>query len=177
MRRILLFIISFICACHFSYSQNEKWQVYPAYTEAMQVEAAGNYLYCVMKGSGTKDSNTGNLVRYDVEDGSVKTYDCLNELNDKEIARISYNEATGRLLVIYSTGNIDMLDAEDAVVNVSALKEHSILGGMVNGLCHSANDVYICTDKSIIELDMENAVIAETYQTTGMKVYSMAEVG
>lgn len=177
MRRILLFIISFICACHFSYSQNERWQVYPAYTEAMQVEAAGNYLYCVMKGSGTKDSNTGNLVRYDVEDGSVKTYDCLNELNDKEIARISYNEATGRLLVIYSTGNIDMLDAEDAVVNVSALKEHSILGGMVNGLCHSANDVYICTDKSIIELDMENAVIAETYQTTGMKVYSMAEVG
>ena len=82
MRRILLFIISFICACHFSYSQNERWQVYPAYTEAMQVEAAGNYLYCIMKGSGTIGSNTGNLVRYDVEDGSVKTYDCLNDLND-----------------------------------------------------------------------------------------------
>ena len=76
--------------------------MYPAYSEAVQVEAAGNYLYCIMKGSGTIDSKTGNLVRYDVEDGSVKTYNCLNELSDKEIACISYNEATKRLVIIYT---------------------------------------------------------------------------
>ena len=176
MRRLFLFITYLICTCHVSFSQSERWQVYPAYTEAVQVEAADNYLYCIMKGSGTINSNTGNLVRYDVEDGSVKTYDCLHELNDKEISRISYNEATGRLLVLYTTGNIDLLDADDNVVNISALKDHSILGDMVNGLFHSGNDVYLCTDKSIIELNTEDAIVEETYQTVGAKVYSMAEI-
>ena len=176
MRLRAILPVLFMCTCLFSYAQNEGWQVYPAYTEAVQVEAAGNYLYCIMKGSGMINSNTGNLVRHDVEDGSVKTYDCLHELNDKEISRISYNEATGRLLVLYTTGNIDLLDADDNVVNISALKDHSILGDMVNGLFHSGNDVYLCTDKSIIELNTEDAIVEETYQTVGAKVYSMAEI-
>lgn len=176
MRRILLFIISFICACHFSYSQNEKWQVYPAYTEAMQVEAAGNYLYCVMKGSGTKDSNTGNLVRYDVEDGSVKTYDCLNELNDKEIAKISYNEATGRLLIVYTTGNIDLLGDDDEVVNVTALMDASVLAESINSITNIGKKAYICVDFGIIELDTENEVVLETYKV-GTSVSSIQVVG
>lgn len=176
MRRILLFIISFICACHFSYSQNEKWQVYPAYTEAMQVEAAGNYLYCVMKGSGTKDSNTGNLVRYDVEDGSVKTYDCLHELSDKEIAKISYNEATGRLLIVYTTGNIDLLGDDDEVVNVTALMDASVLAESINSITNIGKKAYICVDFGIIELDTENEVVLETYKV-GTSVSSIQVVG
>ena len=176
MRRILLFIISFICACHFSYSQNEKWQVYPAYTETMQVEAAGNYLYCVMKGSGTKDSNTGNLVRYDVEDGSVKTYDCLHELSDKEIAKISYNEATGRLLIVYTTGNIDLLGDDDEVVNVTALMDASVLAESINSITNIGKKAYICVDFGIIELDTENEVVLETYKV-GTSVSSIQVVG
>lgn len=176
MRRILLFIISFICACHFSYSQNERWQVYPAYTEAMQVEAAGNYLYCVMKGSGTKDSNTGNLVRYDVEDGSVKTYDCLHELSDKEIAKISYNEATGRLLIVYTTGNIDLLGDDDEVVNVTALMDASVLAESINSITNIGKKAYICVDFGIIELDTENEVVLETYKV-GTSVSSIQVVG
>ena len=73
--------------------------MYPAYTEAVQVEVAGDYLYCVMKGSGTVGSTTGNLVRYDTEDGSVKTYDCLHELHDKEVMYVSYNNSVGRLVI------------------------------------------------------------------------------
>lgn len=174
--RLPIILAFFLCTCLLSYSQNEGWQVYPAYTEAVQVEAAGNYLYCIMKGSGTINSNAGNLVRYDVEDGSVKTYDCLHELNDKEISRISYNKATGRLFIIYNTGNIDLLDSDGNVINISALKDHSILGEMVNGLFHYGKDVYLCTDKSIIELNIEDAIVEETYQTVGVKIYSMAEV-
>mgnify|MGYP003293859401 CR=1 FL=1 len=51
-------------------------------------------------------STSGNLVCYDIEDGSVKTYDCLHDLSDKEIAHISYNKATDRLVIIYVNGNI-----------------------------------------------------------------------
>ena len=95
--------------CLFSYAQNEGWQVYPSYREAVQVEGAGNQIFAVMKGSGTKDSRSGNLVRYDVDDSSVKTYDCLRDLSDKEIFTVSYNYHSSRLLVLYSNGNIDIL--------------------------------------------------------------------
>lgn len=176
MHRIILFIVLFINTCLFSYSQNERWQVYPAYTEAVQVEAAGNYLYCVMKGSGTKDSNTGNLVRYDVEDGSVKTYDCLHELSDKEIAKISYNEATGRLLIVYTTGNIDLLGDDDEVVNVTALMDASVLAESINSITNIGKKAYICVDFGIIELDTENEVVLETYKV-GTSVSSIQVVG
>ena len=173
--RIIAFIL-FWCTCHVSFSQSERWQVYPAYTEAVQVEAADNYLYCIMKGSGTINSNTGNLVRYDVEDGSVKTYDCLHELNDKEISRISYNEATGRLLVLYSTGNLDLLDADDNVVNISALSDASIYGERIKNISHIGKYVYLCLDFEIIEIDTELGVVGETYRIDA-PVFSIQSLG
>ena len=80
-------IIFIFFTCLFSYADNEKWQVYLSYREPVQLEAAGTKLYVITKGSGTINSVSGNLLKYDTEDGSVKTYDCLNELNDKEICR------------------------------------------------------------------------------------------
>lgn len=166
-QRLVAVLIFLWYTCLFSNAQNEGWQVYPAYSEAVQVEAAGNYLYCIMKGSGTVNSKTGNLIRYDVEDGSVKTYDCLHELNDKEISRISYNEASGRLLVLYTTGNIDLLDADDNVVNISALKDKMISGEEIQGISHIAEKVFLCTANGIIEMDSKEAVINENYKVEG----------
>lgn len=173
--RLLVVLTYFLGTCLFSYSQNERWQVYPAYSEAVQVEAAGNYLYCIMKGSGTIDSKTGNLVRYDVEDGSVKTYNCLNELSDKEIACISYNEATKRLVIIYTSGTIDLLSIDDEVTCISALKDATILGESVNSISNIGKYAYLCIDKGIIELDTELGVVHETYRT-GVPVLSMQYV-
>ena len=165
MYKILPSVILFFCTCLFSYSQSERWQVYPAYREAVQVEEGGNFLYCIMKGSGTVASNTGNLVRYDVEDGSLRTYDCLRELSDKEIAHISYNETTECLLIFYATGNIDLLYDDDVIVNVSALRDASILGESVNSISNIGKFAYLSFDFGIIEIDTELGVVHETYKT------------
>ena len=175
-RRFILLTL-FCYTCLFSYSQNERWQVYPAYSEAVQVEAAGNYLYCVMRGSGTINSNTGNLVRYDIEDGSVKTYDCLHELSDKEISRISYNSHSGRLVILYDNGNIDLLDLDGDVYNIFALKDKYILAEEIKGICHIAERVFLCINNGIIEINSEEAVVNETYNAIDGIVYSMVELG
>lgn len=157
-------IILFCCTCLFSYSQTEKWQVYPAYTEAVQVEVAGDYLYCVMKGSGAVGSTTGNLVRYDKEDGSVKTYDCLHELHDKEIMHVSYNKSADRLLLIYGNGNIDILGTDDTVINQSALKEKSVPGNSINSISHFGDAAYLCTSDLVIKLDVSEGIVLDTYK-------------
>ena len=170
--RLFLLIIS-IFISHFSFAQTEKWQVYPSYTEAVQVEAAGNRIYAIMKGSGTVNSTSGNLVRYDVEDGSVKTYDCLHDLSDKEIAHISYNKATDRLVIVYVNGNIDLLDADDNVYNISALKEKSLTAENINGISHINKLTYICIGSSIVELNTQDVVVNETYTFINGNVYSI----
>ncbi|MCM1515148.1 MAG: hypothetical protein NC080_01820 [Paraprevotella sp.] len=176
MCRAFLLVILSICTCLFSYSQTEGWQVYPSYNEAIRVQAAGDYVYCLAKGSGTYDSRTGNLVRYDITDGSVKTYDCVHDLSDKEIAHISYNNATGRLIIIYSSGNMDLLDADDDIVNISALMDNSILGDNINGIGQVGETAYLCSDNGIIAIDCREAVVRETYRSFNGRPYSMVEV-
>lgn len=146
--------------------------MYLSYTEPLQIEAAGDYLYVVMKGSGTRDSYTGNLVRYDLEDSSVKTYDCLNELSDKEIAHISYNSTTERLVIVYVNGNIDLLDADDNVCNISALKEKSIPGTAINQISHKDAKTYLSLKTGVVEIDTREGVVLAQY-LTGMNVYAI----
>lgn len=162
--RFVISLIFFSYTCLFSYSQNEGWQVYPAYREPAQVEAAENYLYCIMKGSGTRESNTGNLVRYDTEDGSVKTYDCLNELSDKEIFTVSYNPSTHRLLVLYANGNIDILCQDDEIINISSLKANLILGDAVRSISHIGDEVFLLTPEHIIIVDVAECVIRQSFK-------------
>lgn len=146
--------------------------MYLSYTEPLQIEAAGDNLYVVMKGSGTRDSYTGNLVRYDLEDSSVKTYDCLNELSDKEIAHISYNSTTERLVIVYVNGNIDLLDADDNVCNISALKEKSIPGTAINQISHKDAKTYLSLKTGVVEIDTREGVVLAQY-LTGMNVYAI----
>lgn len=176
MYRAFLLTILSVCTCLFSYSQTEGWQVYPSYNEMVRVQAVGDYVYCLAKGSGTYESRTGNLVRYDTTDGSVKTYDCMHELSDKEIAHISYNKATGRLLIIYTSGNVDLLDADDDVANISALMENSILGDNINGIGQVGEMAYLCSENGIIVIDCREAVVRETYRSFDGRPYSMVEV-
>ncbi len=175
MRRILSLIAISICTCLASYSQQEGWQVHLSYQQPVQLQEAGDILYIVTKGSGTKDSHTGNLVRYDIEDGSIKTYDCLHDLSDKEIAHISYNQATARLVIVYTSGNIDLLDADNQVWNISALKDASIPGDNVNGIGHVGETAYLCISSGIIEIDCREAVVGETYRSMESQPNSLVE--
>lgn len=176
MHRFFLLCILSVYTCLFSYSQTEGWQVYPSYSEAVRVLAAGDCIYTVTCGSGNVGSSAGNLVRYDTTDGSVRTYDSLHDLSDKEITHISYNKATGRLLIIYSTGNIDLLDADDDVINISALKDNSILGANILDVGHVGETAYLCSENGIIEVDCREAVVRETYRSFGGTPYSMVEM-
>lgn len=176
MIRAFLIVILSIYTCLFTYSQTEEWQVYLSYNEAVKVVPVGDFIYCITKGNGTVEAKTGNLVRYDTTDGSIKTYDCLHDLSDKEITQISYNKATGRLLILYSSGNIDLLDADDDVVNISALKDNSVLGNNINGITHVGEIAYLCNENGIIEVDCHEAVVGENYRSLGSRSYSICKI-
>ena len=180
MQRILSVLL--LCTCLFSHAYDGKWQVYPSYTEAAQVVCGGNYVYAVMTGMGRIDINTGksiisgNLVRYDLEDNSVRTYDCLNDLSSQHIKTLSYNDISHRLLLLYDDDNIDLLDDEDEVVNLPFLKNSTLADKDVIAISQCGNEAYLCTNWGFIDVDTRDAVVRETYRlNTKINCVSLAD--
>ena len=156
-----------------------EWQVYPSYQIARQCVAVGNMVYVLTSAQEQLYNDpwqTYNLMRYDNEDASVKTYNSLEDLNDLQISHMGYSAEAKRLILVYKNGNIDLLDLDDNVLNIASLKESTLSGKTVNCLYVSGRMAYLGTQFGFITVDMAEGVISETYRL-GINVQSLAVVG
>lgn len=147
------------------------WQVYPSYGRATQCVVVDNYVYAIFEGA---------LVRYNVSDSSVRTYDCINDLNDINVLQIGYSADAKRLIVVYENGNIDLIDVladrsfgKRAVFNISALKDKTLSDKTISSLYIKGVVAYIATGFGFVAVDMLEGVIVDTYQL-GLNVRSVA---
>ena len=131
------------------------WRMYLSYQIATKSAVSGSIIYSLMN---------GNLLSYDTEDGEVRTYDHLNELSDVNIAYIAYSKEAGKLLIVYSNSNIDLLDGEGNVQNLSALKDKSILGKEISYVSINGSMAYLATGFGFVEVDMKEGVFRNTYK-------------
>ena len=136
-------------------AQIGSWNVYLSYHNATKNVAAGKTIYTVAN---------GDLYSYNTEDSEVRTYDNLNILNDVDIADIGYSQEAKKIILIYSNCNIDLLDANDNVQNLSALKEKSISGKEISNLYIYGSMAYLSTGFGLIEVDMKEGVFINTYR-------------
>lgn len=152
-----LFLSTLLLAAHLSPSLAEaigQWQVYPSYWIATQNLTVGSRVYGLMN---------GNLLCYDTSDTSVKTYNCLEHLNDVAITHIAYSPAAKRLILVYKSGNIDLLDLDDQIHNIASLKQSTLANKTVTGITISGNLAYLTTGFGFLTIDMAEAVIRDTY--------------
>ena len=131
------------------------WRMYLSYTIATQSEVNGSIIYSLMN---------GNLLSYDTEDGEVRTYDHLGILSDVGIAHIAYSKEAGKLLIVYSNSNIDLLDANDNIQNLAALKDKRIIGKEVSDVSICGSMAYLATGFGFVEVDMKEGVFRNTYK-------------
>ena len=136
-------------------AQIGSWNVYLSYHNATKNVAACKTIYTVAY---------GDLYSYNTEDSEVRTYDNLNILNDVDIADIGYSQEAKKIILIYSNCNIDLLDANDNVQNLSALKEKSISGKEISNLYIYGSTAYLSTGFGLIEVDMKEGVFRNTYR-------------
>lgn len=131
------------------------WHMYLSYQVATKSEVSGSSIYSLMN---------GNLLSYDTKDGEVRTYDHLDVLNGVTISHISYSKDAKKLLIVYSDSNIDLLDANDNVLNLSSLKDKRILGKEVSSVYTSGSTAFIATGFGFAEVDMKEGVFRNTYK-------------
>ncbi|MDD5861468.1 MAG: two-component regulator propeller domain-containing protein [Prevotella sp.] len=137
------------------------WKDYLAYSEVQDVEKAGTLLY-VQASDG--------LYVYNTNDKSITTYDKATGLSDTHVSLIKYNRTAQRLIIVYDDSNIDLLDANGTVTNISDLYNANLTTGKtVYSIYCQGRYAYLCTDFGIMKVDVSDALIADTYQL-GIKV-------
>lgn len=154
-------LLLFVCLCLASLSLAAQaqaigqWQVYPAFTNATQNIAMGSRVYALME---------RNLLCYDTEDQSVRTYNSLEDLSDVRITHLNVSTQAQRVILVYDNGNIDLLDKEDGVLNIDGLKNSSLTGKEVNAVVVEGTTAYVLTGFGFLEVDMREGVIRNTYR-------------
>jgi len=132
-----------------------EWKTYMSYYEIQDVEKVGNLIYV---------QASDNLYIYNTNDQSIQTFDKINGLNDCDIDFISYNSSAKKLIIIYSDYNIDFLDANGNITNLSDYYNATITGGKeIYDIYNYGKYAYISTKFGIMKINVANAEISETY--------------
>ena len=110
-QKILLLLFTFHYSL-FSFSQVGTWSNYLAYHQVQSICKAGNELFVLA---------SNDLYQYNLNDQSITTYDKVNGLSDNHITHIAWNSQAQRLIIIYKNSNIDLIETDGDVINISAL--------------------------------------------------------
>ena len=141
-----------------------EWRTYLSYWQSTQNEAVEGMVYGLCE---------GNLLSYSTEDSELRTFDQLSGLNGVHISQMRHSAKAGRLLLVYDDSNIDLMDAEGDVVNMSALRDKNLSGRNVNGVAVEGATAWLATGFGFVEVDMQEAVFRNTYQM-GFSVNAIA---
>lgn len=155
MKRYILLTAILLCGIALSWGQAiGSWKAYPALQISNYNEPVGDRIYSLCN---------GNLFSYNIEDTEVHVYDRLNGLNDTKIKILRYCNTTGKLVLIYENGNIDLLYPDDQTSNLKQLKDKNYPSLSINNAYVFEKYVYICTNFGIVVLDTEDESFENTY--------------
>ena len=136
-------------------AQVGTWRSYLAYHEVQQIQDAGSDLF-VMASNG--------LYQYNKTDQSITTYDKNSGLNDTGIAKIRWCQQAHRLVVVYKNSNIDLVDTNGNVTNISDIYTKAMTGDKsINNVYVNGQYAYLACGFGVVKLNVKNADISESY--------------
>ena len=155
MKKIIIVLLLLIVNCQLSFCQIGTWRNYLAYSEIQQIQEAGNELFVLA---------SGGLYLYNKQDNSIHTFDKTNGMNDIGITHIKWCQQAKRLVIIYSNCNIDLMDLQGNVINISDIYSKAITGEKsINSVYVNGQYAYLACGFGIVKLDVKRAEISESY--------------
>ncbi len=154
---IALLIVQFsIFILQSSMAQIGSWRAYMSYYEPQQIAKAGSNTLFV------RASNS--LYSYNMNDKSITTYDKVNSLSDTYITLIAWNQQVKQLIIIYQNSNIDLIDLDGNVTNISSLYAKSMTDNKtVNTVYIYGKYAYLGTGFGVVKVNMDYAEISDSY--------------
>ena len=138
-----------------------SWQTFPAYYQPSHIVEGGDKVWVLA---------SSNLMSYTPSTGEVTTYTKGSPLSDAVIANIAWNNTTRTLLVLYANGNIDLVDTNAQVTNLSDYYQKDLTyDKTVNNIVMDGRFAYLATAFGIVKVNTQRAEIDDTY-TLGTSV-------
>ncbi|MBQ2210474.1 MAG: Por secretion system protein [Prevotella sp.] len=155
MKKVIIALILSIVNCQLSIGQIGTWHNYLAYQDIQQIQEAGNNLF-VMASNG--------LYQYNKNDQSIVTYDKTNGLSDTYITHIRWCQQAKRLIAVYNTFNIDLVETNGNITNISDIYSKVITGDKTLNNIYIYNQyAYLACGFGIVKLNVKDAEISESY--------------
>ena len=155
MKKFVVALLLSIVNCQLSICQIGSWRNYLSYAEPKQIQAAGNDLFVLASGS---------LYQYNQNDQSIYTYDKVNGMSDVEITHIRWCQQAKRLVVVYSNSNIDLVETNGDITNISDLYSKAMTGDKtVKSIRIDGIYAYLVCGFGIVKINVQQAEIADTY--------------
>ena len=154
MRKAILFAA--LCIAALCQAQVGTWKAHMSYYEPQQIMKAGDHHLFV------RASNS--LYLYNLNDQSITTFDRSRQLNDTYVKKIAWNSDVKRLLVYYDNANIDVVDLNGNVKNISSIYTKPMTQNKnMNSVFMYGKYAYLSMNFGVVKMNMERAEIAETY--------------
>ena len=156
MKKSIIVLLLLTVICHLSSAQIGTWKNYLAYHDIQQIQAAGDYLFVLA---------SNNLYQYNKNDQSIVTYDKVNGLSDTYITHIRWCPQAKRLIAVYSNMNIDLVETNGNITNISDIYTKVITGDKsLQSIRIDGVYAYLVCGFGIVKVNMQRAEIADTYR-------------
>lgn len=155
MKKFVILLLLTLGYCHLSIAQIGSWKAYMAYSDVQQIQKAGDNLFVMA---------SNDLYQYNLNDQSIYIYDKTNGLSDTYITHIKWSSAAKRLIVVYQNSNIDLVEIDGNVINISDLYMKAITGDKtVKSVRIDGVYAYLVCGFGIVKVNMERAEISDSY--------------
>lgn len=132
-----------------------EWRTHMPYDMVIDVAVDGDLVFA---------ATPYNLFTYNKADNSIERFDKVQGLSSVGINKIGFNNYNNLLLVAYSDANLDIVDKDLRVINLSDIKDKDILGNKtINNIVFKDELAYLSCGFGIVVLDMNRLEIRDTY--------------
>ena len=154
-----LFLITFVSLCFHVAAQEGvgigNWRTHMPYGNVIDVELLGSKVYA---------ATNYDLFTYDKDDGSIQILNKINGLSDIGISVIRRNPTLDILMVAYANANIDLIDKQGNIYNMSDIKDKNILGNKtINNVAFKGGMAYVACGFGIVVFDLSKQEVKDTY--------------
>ncbi len=159
MKKHMFTLIITMAATLASFAQNGvaigNWRTHLPYQKVIAVEPVGHRIYAATE---------YELFYYDTEDNSINILNKINALSDIGISRMRYNQSQRKLMVAYTNANVDLIDANNKVHNMSDIKEKTMVGNKsINNIFFDGDLAYMACGFGIVVFDLKKEEVKDTY--------------
>lgn len=166
--------------------KNDNWTLHPTFdADIKKIVASERMVYFMPYAQRYMPSVPENseplsyLYRYDTAKEEFHHLSAFNILSETLVKDIKVNSKRGYLMVIYNSGNIDLLFDKGKVMNVPGLMNANIPGSKnINSVTfdHSRRRAYLSTDFGVVSINDDKGEMAESHNF-GKKLLSFARLG